>query len=166
MRRMLGVHTMPCRSGCPEAPCTADVGASPSRVYSASMSSCRADVTSEDIRYDVERPELLPGDVINDCCSWICASKCSLTDQPTCHVHSSTRLSSDGDMQGCPTWAFRTFCSTSATMARSAGSRNRSASTAYPSSASCIGHNRPSAKGQHVMESLRPLANSILMSSS
>lgn len=40
MRRMLGVHTMPCSSGCPAAPCCAEVGASPSRTYSASMSSC------------------------------------------------------------------------------------------------------------------------------
>jgi hypothetical protein len=47
MRRMLGVHTMPCRSGCPEAPCTADVGASPSRVYSALMSSCKSKISSE-----------------------------------------------------------------------------------------------------------------------
>lgn len=46
MRRMLGVHTMPCRSGSPEAPCTADVGASPSRVYNAFVSSCKRKLSS------------------------------------------------------------------------------------------------------------------------
>ena len=48
MRRMLGVHTMPCRSGCPEAPCTADVGASPSRVYNAFVSSCNRNTSFAD----------------------------------------------------------------------------------------------------------------------